>query len=424
MLQVSNSFRTFLYENRTQNRIAGFLDRALWYEQINYKAYRLMIRWDQVNYLTLRGDGTISFLPKGKPHVVNDDGRWGRENRQNGRPATVIRKVLTDKALTLFKASELEAFANRYKSACVEAEKTFVIKDNVDIPDVYCMRLEEGHGTLYDSCMNGDRDYLEMYRHVPGLRILCLLNTNGELAGRALLWKLGDDILMDRVYVVKDEYYDLFLDYASDNDFIRKVSYKSYRDKDQFTRKGEIFTKAYKVVCNTHFEYYPYIDTFSYGGDGYLTNECRGYDYEYCRTDGSRDGDQEMVTCGRTGDRIPIDNASYCEYGRYGGEYLREDIVVYVKDNGSYYWEHDDDIVYIDRCSAWYLKDGGNVAYVEDAGDWFHIDDVCYSDFHGESILEEDAVYSDHHNDYIKSCEAVVTPDGKIYHKSDIKDYE
>ena len=199
MLHVSNSFRTFLHDS--DNRIAQFIMRAMYYGSWGYKASRLMIRTDEVNYLTLRSDGTISYLPKGKEHKLTDDGRWARDGRQNGAAGKIIKKILTPNAVKLFKEIEFTNFVNQYKAVCDAENKTFVIRPNVDIPDVYCMKREPGSSSLDGSCMNGDDAYLDVYKYCPHVRILTLINNNGELAGRALLWNVEDGVLMDRVYV-------------------------------------------------------------------------------------------------------------------------------------------------------------------------------------------------------------------------------
>lgn len=69
----------------------------------------------EISFLTMRG-AEFSYLPKGKPHLTNDDGTWKREGRQTGKPSKAIRKVLTKNALKLFKESDFEAFNNLFKA--------------------------------------------------------------------------------------------------------------------------------------------------------------------------------------------------------------------------------------------------------------------------------------------------------------------
>ena len=415
-LKVSDSFYDFLYKSSSTNRIARLLRRCLnW--QGYYNVTNLVITTEHVNYLTLRGDGTISYLPKGKEHVTNDDGRWARDNRQNGRPATIIKKILTPKAQKLFKDTEYEAFVNSYKSACDAENVTFVLRPNIDIPDVYDMRRESG-GTLGDSCMNGDVDYLEIYKHCKDIRILTLMNNEGLLSGRALVWNVKvdgkDAVFLDRFYVARDHYCDLFIDYANENGWYRKKHYNSQSYKNDWIigSKDKIVTTT--IRTSTDFEQYPYIDTFCYGGDGWLSNDCSGYEYEYTDTGGDR-CHVDRYECARSGDWIDEDDAVYIERGMYNGQYLHRDYTVYCQSDGYYYYEEDDNLVEISDC--WYRYDDEDIVEVE--GDWYRTDsdDIVYSDFHDEHILNDNAVYSEHHESHIKDDEAYEVA-GQYFHES------
>lgn len=421
MLIVSSSFRKFLHDS--DNRVAQFIMRALYYESWEYFAVRLMVKTDEVNYLTLRDDGTISYLPKGKVHQTTDDGRWARDGRQNGRPATIIKKVLTKNALKLFKDSEFEQFVNQYKAVCDAECKQFVIRPNKDIPDVYCMTREQGGGPLNESCMNGDCEYLDIYKYCPHVRILTLINKDGHLAGRALLWTTEDGVIMDRIYVARDHYYDMFLEYADVNGFARKVEYKSYRDKTRFVKNGNVYNKAYKIVTATAFDYYPYIDTFTYGGDGYLSNDNYWGDcmYEYTCTSGGREGDNREW-CAYNEEYIDADDAVYIERGTYSGSCIHRDHAVQCSTDNNWYYEDDEAIFYLSSRGNYYRYDDDDIVEIE--GEYYHkdYDDIVWSDFHDDYMLDEDAIWSEHHDTYIRRGEAVCTPDDKVWHKDDIKD--
>jgi hypothetical protein len=420
MLHVSKSFRKFL--NDSDNRVAYFLMRAIYYQGWDYKAHRLMIRTDEVNYLTLRDDGTISYLPKGKEHKLTDDGRWARDGRQNGTAGKIIKKIMTPRAVKLFKEAEFTNFVNQYKAACDAECKEFAIHPNIDIPNIYCMNREEGHAGLNDSCMNGDEEYLEIYTKCPHVRILTMMNKEGRLAGRALLWNTEDGVLMDRVYVAKEHYYDMFVEYAETNGFIRKVEYKSYRDKDRYVKDGNVFRKAYKIQTPTDFCYYPYIDTFSYGGDGFLCNahDFSDIQYEYSSTSGNREGD-DYEECARSNRRYHEDELRYIEYGDYAGEHIHQDYAVYCQTDSSYYYEGSDLIVYLESRGNYYRSDDDDI--VEINGDYYHTnyDEVRFVDSTGEWHLDEDVVWCDHKDAYLLLEDAVRTPDGDIFHKDDIE---
>jgi len=415
-LRVSDSFYDFLYNNRSTNRIARVLYRC-----INWQGARnvtkLAITTEHVNYLTLRGDGTISYLPKGKEHVVND-GRWARDNRQNGRPATIIKKLLTPKAQKLFKDTEYEAFVNSYKSECDREKVTFYLRPNVEIPDVYDMRRESG-GTLGDSCMNGDVEYLDIYKYCKDLRILTLVNGEGLLSGRALVWNVkidGEDaVFLDRFYVAKDHYCELFIEYANDNGWWRKKQYTSQANKTSWIKNGVNRDFFITIHTPTEFDYYPYIDTFCYGGDGWLSNdEDKDREYEYVQTGGEREY-RERIECAVCNEYIDEDDAVYIQRGRYNNQYIHRDYAVYCETDCLDYYEQDDNIVEVDN--RWYRYDDENIVEVE--GDWYRTDssDIVYSDFHEEHILNDNAVYSEHHESHIKDDEAYEVA-GQYFHES------
>ncbi len=81
--------------------------------------------------------------------------------------------------------------------------------------------------------------------------------------------------------------YDLFLEYAENNGWWRKEYYKKYEYKEDFIRPdGGKENRTFKIFTPTDFESYPYIDTFTYGGDGYITNNSYNTEYTFSETDG------------------------------------------------------------------------------------------------------------------------------------------
>jgi hypothetical protein len=245
------------------------------------------------------------------------------------------------------------------------------------------------------------------------------MNGEGLLSGRALVWNVkidGEDaVFLDRFYVARDHYCELFIDYANENGWWRKKQYTSQANKTSWVKNGVNRDFFITIHTPTDFDQYPYIDTFCYGGYGWLSNdECREHEYEYTDTGGDRCS-VDRYECARSGDWIDEDDAVYIERGMYNGQDLHTDYTVYCQSDGYYYYEEDDNIVEISNC--WYRYDDEDIIEVE--GDWYRTDsdDIVYAEFHGEYILNDNAVYSEHHESHIKDDEAYEVA-GQYFHES------
>jgi len=422
----SDSFIEFL--KKSDSTIAKFL-----FKLHNKNYLPLLINANEINYITFRGDGNISYLPKGKEHLTNDDGGWKRENRQHGKPAKIIKKLFSDRALKMFKDSDFEAFANQYKSQFNDDGYKFELLDNKQIKTVYDMKRNEGEGSLNGSCMNNDTNYLDIYENCSQLRILVLTNKNGLLCGRALVWQISENIiLIDRFYVSHDFMYDKFLNYASENKFWRKVDFKSFSNKTNFldSEGNEILNREFKINTNTNYAQFPYIDTFQYGNDGFLSNK-NSYIYTYSNTDGTREGDEGEdehegeVWSGLEDCYICEDDAIYIDSGqrRYRDEYTFSSNVVFLNDccyhmedeniclvNGDYYLTDSDEVCEID--GYYYLTD--DCTYCERDSCYYLCDDCVYCEIDGEDVLKSEAVEIDDNYYHIDS-DSIFKHDNKYY---------
>ena len=461
MIQMSTSFRNFL--QNSDCRVAQILFNAYY---CSFPAYRLMITTDQINYITFRTDGTISYLPAKKEHIVNEDGTWNRKNRQNGSPGKVIRKLFTPKALKILKDSDFECFNNEYKAKYNDDGFKFELWDRNKIPTAYEMKRRKGGGSLNNSCMHygyniseGQDDdddddtwsseWFEIYRNCKHANILVLIDKQGLLCGRALVWKLADGVtIMDRVYTSHDFMYDLFLNYASENEWLRKVDYKSKDGKTHFMQpNGVTIYKNFRIETDTDFDYYPYIDTFTYGNSTGIQNYPSGTTMEFNCTDGSyqgepddddNDDDHSNQRWDEIDERwIDEDDAVTIERGTKRNYCTHRDNTVEV---GAYtYWDQDPDITYLDYDDQWHLK--SDVVYSEhdgcdypedecvdsnrgwilesDAteidGKWYHDDDVVYSKYSKENYRKEDCIWSEYHKSHILKDDAVKVGDDWIH---------
>jgi len=417
-IKYSYSFIRFMNDNKSNSRICQILTRLL---GKRYSNNNNIITTSEINYITFRNDGTISYLPNGKECIYSTNEIWGKENRQNGKAGKIIRKLFTKKSIAKLglKDSDFECFSNTYKSTFNDDGFKFEILNRSSIPDVYDMELyqSEGSCTLQGSCMNGDSNYLDIYANCTQLRIVVITDKNGLLAGRCLLWTINEEItLCDRFYVSKDCLYHTFIDFAEKNKFWYKKNYLSYANKNVFINPdGEEITKQFRIETDTDFDYYPYIDTFTFGCNGYLTNESNNTNYEYCNTDGTRDGDEDNhdneVWDDFADEWIDEDYASYIDSGesRYRDRSTHYDNTVSI--DGSTYHVNDCNIVEVNN--TYYTIDSSYIAQVN--GDWYLSEDTCYSEIDGEDYLLDDCVYSDSIEDYILKDDATLI-NGKWYH--------
>lgn len=280
-LKFSTTLRGFLYRNDAKSKVCDYLTMC------EYQSDKF------ANYLAIRGD-KITFCPAGKEQTFNEDGSWKRENRQEGKPAKIARKLLTDEAMALLTDKDFETFANLLKGSDISQTGTFKIVKGEQIRFYYHVdQYADSCGSLNESCMRYDykQDYFDIYCKNDCVSMLILLNKEDKLIGRAILWQIGDTKIMDRIYG-SDATTEAFKEYAQDHDFIYKKE-QSFDSQTQFVNpNGESITRNFTVKLNTDFDSFPYMDTFKYLYHGELRNRSDGNELKEL-TD--QDGNTETV---------------------------------------------------------------------------------------------------------------------------------
>ena len=371
MLQVSTSFMRMMGSFAEQNKIA---------ELIYHGHGRL--RYDEVNYLTMRGS-LISYLPAGRPHLVNDDGRWSREGRQEGKPGRVIRKILNDQTIEDFDIDDrvVEHFSNlcvSYVMANGDDESTANAVNLHVVNGMFINYYYDGNyhsplasGNLSNSCMAfKDIDYFDIYSSNPdACHMIVALDGERKLAGRALLWKTDDaGYCMDTIYAA-ESMRPLFIEFAIKNN-IRYKSHQSCHHQSFDMLNGQNVNDRHVSVTlqSSSFNNYPYVDTLYYLKDDKLSN------YEPDNDDG----------CGY--------HSLRCTGG--GSEYIESDNTVYDD------WDDtdidEDDSVWLD-----YVRPNGRSWHGNT-----HIDNTVHCYYNGFRILEEDAVHV-RGQWYLSGCDAI-----------------
>lgn len=231
----------------------------------------------------------INFIKKiNFPSLDNSLLQFARTEMNIGR---FIRSFFGDKYTDV----QIEKFVNQWKS--LSGLSTFEIWEKSEIGKGYSSRLyhfndyDNGMNPLMNSCMN-DVPYVSFYQYCPSVKLLVLLDEEGAILGRALLWTdLEGRNIMDRVYFVYDKDYYKFIRWADENDFYYK---KMNTGLTKFIKRGkeETILTGVKILDVFGFpdEEYPYMDTFSYVHKDVAYNyEPKGTYWRFMNTDGTYD---------------------------------------------------------------------------------------------------------------------------------------
>lgn len=183
-----------------------------------------------------------------------------------------IKKILGDK----YNDSEIEKFVNMWKSLDdfdrFELWTGHRIKMGYDSTKYHYS--ETSINPLMNSCMN-DMPVVEFYQYCNGLRLLALLDEEGYILGRALVWKdYKYRDIMDRVYYVYDKDYYKFINYANKNGWYYKK--RNVSGGSTFVKDGEEQHLLTKVRVPDVFKFkndgFPYMDTFYYAQGEWAQN--------------------------------------------------------------------------------------------------------------------------------------------------------
>lgn len=401
----STSFAKMLESFKHSNRLANFL----YYEQ------HLLVD-TEVNYLTMRGS-MISYLPKGKAHLVNDDGRWSREGRQEGKPGRVIRKVFDD---AWFEDNDMLVVTDRMIEEFSNLCASYVMANGDDESQASAVNLyvcsgefiklyydlnyasSLASGNLSGSCMGfKDSYFFDIYAANPKVcSMVVALDSEHKVAGRALLWKtMEHGYCMDTIYA-SDTLRPLFIEFAIKNNIRYKASQSCHHNEFDMLNGQRVSCSHVQVKLSySDFDYYPYVDTLYYldDDDNILSNrepdDCDTY-YSLRSTCGEREEINSRDTVYDEWNETDIDECDsvYIDYRRPNGNrwcghtHIDNTVVC----NGSGLRILEDDSIYI----------GGD--YYLEVSEY-----VVKDDHTGSMILREESVhcrYSDitTHEDYAR----------------------
>ena len=310
---------------------------------------------DPINFISIAHDkNKISYLTTDRIGKIQDPSEyWSSSRRFAVKPGGFISKIFKD-----IPSKEVEKFSNLYRAHSNKAVFTWDVVDGSKMLNYYHLdSYAQERGTLGASCMKYDncQDYLGIYtNNRDKVKMLVMLNDEGGLMGRALLWNLDTHKIMDRIYTIADEEFVFqFKKWATDNGYLYKSEqnwYNTLNFENFSTPKQEL--KLSVKLDESSFISYPYVDTFKFLDEeaGVIRNYMKGHNFRtLCASDGSK----------------------------YNSDYL----------------VFDD----IDRV----LRHRGDSVYVRYLDIRTAHSNVNYSDIHDQYILCRDTIYDQEINDYL-----------------------
>lgn len=255
MLNFSGSLYQLIAEHTGDSKVAAAL----------MNSFRITNEFG--DYLAMRA-GQITYLPAGRKHLQNDDGTWRQDNRQEGRPAKIIRRfIVAEYADTWLTDKDFEVFANLIKSQDISNIGEFALVEGEDIRRWYDgHRYARNSGSLYTSCMRYEncQPYFDLYVNNPDVCKMLILHKHNILYGRALVWTLADgSTYMDRIYG-SDMVVEGFKEYARERGWMHRY-YNAYHHETMIVRNGKVEQFIMTLnLKNYQYRYYPYMDTLKF----------------------------------------------------------------------------------------------------------------------------------------------------------------
>ena len=224
-----------------------------------------------VNYISVSHDdkSKISYLTTDRINSLEPDNYWTSNSRYKGKPGAFVGKLFKN-----IPSREVEKFSSLFRTQSLMPVFTFKVVDADDIKKYYHHETyvtdADGYtrGSLGASCMKHDQcqKLFKLYtKNTDQVKMLVMLDENEKLIGRALLWNLESNKIMDRIYTKLDEDFVFhFKKWATKNGYL----YKSEQNWNNtlFFENLNIKRKELYLEFNLGInpKKYPYMDTFKF----------------------------------------------------------------------------------------------------------------------------------------------------------------
>lgn len=358
-LFISDGLREILENIKSESVVAGLL--------LKRRHQKETLVGDPVNFISVSSQdpSRISYLTTERMGMIESNEYWTSSRRFHAKPGGFINKLFKD-----ISAKDVEVFSNLFRVESTKPKFTFKVVKGGDIRNYYhYSKHANDDGSLGCSCMRYDssQKYLDVYVENPNnISLLLMLDEDGYVMGRSLLWNFDGNKIMDRIYANNDDQLPFyFKKWASENGYFFR-SQQNWYNSTLFEKFGEgkMYLNLDVKLKNFDFEYYPYMDTFKFFNPN--TGTFSNYRPE---------GEEHSTLCSADGDK-------------YGWGYL-------VFDDIDKFYRHNGDVIYVD-----YLNINT------------HSNRCNYSSVMDKYILNDHSEWRDDIRDYVFA-------EGEYYHLND-----
>ena len=289
----------------------------------------------------------ITYMPYNKVQML-----IGNAYIKTGRQSLSVHKFLTK----IFKnnssvsenqikvaGDEIIAGVQKYKIEFVEGDEIADYYASIDCSD-----------WSTTSCMSGRaKSFFKIYTDNPEVCKLGIVkNTDGEIVGRFLHWKVTDGYwINDRFYYKEPVVEEWFKKHCEKNNLYFRLDMEEFmHGEDRVDLPLEVELK-YPV---SDYDEVPYLDTFRYTDGNNKINNIDGC-YSLDQTDGSNNTVEDRIWDEYAEEYIDEDDAVYVEYGSFEGNTHRDHCVYIDFGRGSGCYALEDDCMYSNANEGWCL---------------------------------------------------------------------
>jgi hypothetical protein len=297
---------------------------------------------------TTDDNSKLSFIPDNQANTKIESGidpsTLFNKNNNTTTIGRVVKSILRDNGKE-FTDVQVAKFVDRFKAAFTGESGTDIrIVKGEDIRywylvDNYCSETRGCKGSLGKSCMSYEvcQEFLDIYVENPNqVSMVILVNPDGKLRARALLWKTNLGLYLDRIYYTDQSEQDILLNHMGS-----EISL-SYSNDDYNDSKIEVILSSQR-----DYEHYPYMDSLMYyyvpRGTLYMTDrkvKDRSSFYLLQDTEGWLEV-LDMIWCEFEGDNFHEDETvfstyedyyllkQYSVFSKYVDSYLRKEFAVF-----------------------------------------------------------------------------------------------